>query len=275
MISFTKMHGLGNDFVVLDARSSGITLDGDQVRAMADRRRGIGCDQLIVVAPPRLTGAAAYLHILNADGSESAACGNGTRCVAATLMEEHGGSEITLETAAGLLDTTVADNGQISVNMGSALLDWHEIPLAEECDTLHVGLNVGGLNDPVAVNVGNPHCVFFVDDVDAIDLERLGPQIEHAPIFPERTNVELVEIRDESHLRMRVWERGVGITLACGSGACASAVAAHRRKLADRKADVILDGGTLSIQWLDTGDVLMTGPVAVSFTGMWNEASGE
>ena len=275
MISFTKMHGLGNDFVVLDARSGGIPLDRDQVRAMADRRRGIGCDQLIVVEPPRLTGATAYLHILNADGSESAACGNGTRCVAAALMEELGESEITLETAAGLLDATVADSGQITVNMGSALLDWREIPLAEECDTLHVGLDVGGLHDPVAVNVGNPHCVFFVDDVNAVDLERLGPEVEQAPIFPERTNVEVVEIRDEGHLRMRVWERGVGITLACGSGACASVVAAHRRKLAGRKADVLLDGGTLSIEWLDIGDVRMTGPVAVSFTGMWNETGGE
>lgn len=269
------MHGLGNDFVVLDARSGCIPLDGDQVRAMADRRRGIGCDQLIVVEPPRLTGATAYLHILNADGSESAACGNGTRCVAATLMGELGESAITLETAAGLLEAKVADSGQITVNMGSALLDWREIPLAEDCDTLHVGLDVGVLHDPVAVNVGNPHCVFFVDDVDAVDLERLGPRIEQAPIFPERTNVEIVEIRDEGHIRMRVWERGVGITLACGSGACASVVAAHRRKLTGRKADVILDGGTLSIEWLDTGDVLMTGPVAVSFTGMWNEANGE
>ena len=184
MISFTKMHGLGNDFVVLDARSGGIPLDRDQVRAMADRRRGIGCDQLIVVEPPRLTGATAYLHILNADGSESAACGNGTRCVAATLMEELGESEITLETAAGLLDATVADSGQITVNMGSALLDWREIPLAEECDTLHVGLDVGGLHDPVAVNVGNPHCVFFVDDVNAVDLERLGPGSRAGPDFP-------------------------------------------------------------------------------------------
>lgn len=269
------MHGLGNDFVVLDARSGDISLDRDQVRAMADRRRGIGCDQLIVVEAPRLTGAAAYLHILNADGSESAACGNGTRCVASTLMKELGEGEVTLETAAGLLEASIADNGQITVNMGSALLDWHEIPLAEEQDTLHVGIDVGGLNDPVAVNVGNPHCVFFVDDVDDIDLERLGPQIEHASIFPERTNVEIVEICDEGHVRMRVWERGVGITLACGSGACASVVAAHRRQLADRKADVLLDGGTLSIEWLDTGDVLMTGPVAVSFTGMWNETSGE
>ena len=273
MILFKKMHGLGNDFVVLDARSGGILLGRDQVRAMSDRRRGIGCDQLIVIEPPRLTGAAAYLRIFNADGSASAACGNGTRCIAAALMEELGKGTITLETSAGLLEASISDNEQITVNMGSALLNWHEIPLAEEQDTLNVGIDVDGFNKPVAVNVGNPHCVFFVDDVDTINLERLGPQIEHDPIFPERTNVEIVEVRDENHIRIRVWERGVGITLACGSGACASVIAAHRRQLTDRNVEVTLDGGTLSIEWLTTGDVLMTGPVAVSFTGMWNETS--
>ena len=273
MISFKKMHGLGNDFVVLDARSGGPLPDRDQVRAMSDRRRGIGCDQLIVVEPPRLTGSAAYLRIFNADGSESAACGNGTRCIAAALMEELGKGTITLETSAGLLEASISDNEQITVNMGSALLNWHEIPLAEEQDTLNVGIDVDGFNKPVAVNVGNPHCVFFVDDVDTINLERLGPQIEHDPIFPERTNVGIVEVRDENHIRIRVWERGVGITLACGSGACASVIAAHRRQLTDRNVEVTLDGGTLSIEWLRTGDVLMTGPVAVSFTGMWNETS--
>jgi len=273
MILFKKMHGLGNDFVVLDARSGGILLGRDQVRAMSDRRRGIGCDQLIVIEPPRLTGAAAYLRIFNADGSASAACGNGTRCIAAALMEELGKGTITLETSAGLLEASISDNEQITVNMGSALLNWHEIPLAEEQDTLNVGIDVDGFNKPVAVNVGNPHCVFFVDDVDTINLERLGPQIEHDPIFPERTNVEIVEVRDENHIRIRVWERGVGITLACGSGACASVIAAHRRQLTDRNVEVTLDGGTLSIEWLRTGDVLMTGPVAVSFTGMWNETS--
>jgi len=273
MILFKKMHGLGNDFVVLDARSGGILLGRDQVRAMSDRRRGIGCDQLIVIEPPRLTGAAAYLRIFNADGSASAACGNGTRCIAAALMEELGKGTITLETSAGLLEASISDNEQITVNMGSALLNWHEIPLAEEQDTLNVGIDVDGFNKPVAVNVGNPHCVFFVDDVDTINLECLGPQIEHNPIFPERTNVEIVEVRDENHIRIRVWERGVGITLACGSGACASVIAAHRRQLTDRNVEVTLDGGTLSIEWLRTGDVLMTGPVAVSFTGMWNETS--
>ncbi len=272
MIPFTKMHGLGNDFVVFDARAGNITLEPAEARAIADRHRGIGCDQLILIEPPRDAAALAYLHILNADGSESAACGNGTRCVAATLMKEAGASEVTLETSAGLLEVTVAENEEFAVNMGRARLDWQEIPLAEACDTLHLEIAAGNLRDPVAVNIGNPHCVFFVEDTDSVDLAKLGPELEHASLFPERTNVEVVTVHDEGHIRMRVWERGAGITLACGSGACATLVAAHRRNLTGRKAEVLLDGGRLSIEWLDSGDVLMTGPVATSFTGNWNGA---
>ncbi len=273
MIPFTKMHGLGNDVVVIDARAGKITLDPAEARAIADRRRGIGCDQLILIEPPRNPGALAYLRILNADGSEAEACGNGTRCVAATLMDEIGVREVTLETTAGLIGVTTAENGQLTVNMGQARLGWQDIPLANEADTLHLGIGTGELLDPVAVNIGNPHCVFFVDDADTIDLERLGPEIEHASLFPERTNVEVAVVHDEGHIRMRVWERGTGITLACGSGACATLVAAHRRKLACRKAEVTLDGGPLTIEWLESGDVLMTGPVAISFKGNWNGAS--
>jgi len=273
MIPFTKMHGLGNDVVVLDARTGEIALDPAEVRAIADRRRGIGCDQLILIEPPRDPGALAYLRILNADGSEAEACGNGTRCVAATLMDEIGVREVTLETTVGLLDVTMAENEQLTVNMGQALLDWQDIPLANEVDTLHLEIGSGELLDPVAVNIGNPHCVFFVDDTETIDLERLGPEIENASLFPKRTNVEVAAVRDEGRIRMRVWERGAGITLACGSGACATLVAAHRRKLAGRKAEVMLDGGSLAIEWLESGDVLMTGPVAISFKGNWNGAS--
>ena len=273
MIPCTKMHGLGNDVVVLDARTGEIALDPAEVRAIADRRRGIGCDQLILIEPPRDPGALAYLRILNADGSEAEACGNGTRCVAATLMDEIGVREVTLETTVGLLDVTMAENEQLTVNMGQALLDWQDIPLANEVDTLHLEIGSGELLDPVAVNIGNPHCVFFVDDTETIDLERLGPEIENASLFPKRTNVEVAAVRDEGRIRMRVWERGAGITLACGSGACATLVAAHRRKLAGRKADVTLDGGSLTIEWLESGDVLMTGPVAISFKGNWNGAS--
>ena len=272
MIPFTKMHGLGNDVVVLDARAGDIALDPAEARAIADRRRGIGCDQLIVIEPPRSDGALAYLHILNADGSEAEACGNGTRCVAATLMEEVGTDEVTLETTAGLLRVKMAENEQITVNMGQTRLDWQDIPLAEACDTLHLGIEAGALCDPVAVNIGNPHCIFFVEDAESIDLARLGPQIEQSSLFPERTNVEVAAVRDEGHIRMRVWERGAGITLACGSGACATLVAAHRRRLAGRKAEITLDGGPLNIEWLESGDVLMTGPVAISFKGVWNGA---
>ncbi len=272
MIPFTKMHGLGNDVVVLDARAGDIALDPAEARAIADRRRGIGCDQLIVIEPPRSDGALAYLHILNADGSEAEACGNGTRCVAATLMEEVGADEVTLETTAGLLRVKMAENEQITVNMGQTRLDWQDIPLAEACDTLHLGIEAGALCDPVAVNIGNPHCIFFVEDAESIDLARLGPQIEQSSLFPERTNVEVAAVRDEGHIRMRVWERGAGITLACGSGACATLVAAHRRRLAGRKAEITLDGGPLNVEWLESGDVLMTGPVAISFKGVWNGA---
>ena len=272
MIPFTKMHGLGNDVVVLDARAGDIALDPAEARAIADRRRGIGCDQLIVIEPPRSDGALAYLHILNADGSEAEACGNGTRCVAATLMEEVGADEVTLETTAGLLRVKMAENEQITVNMGQTRLDWQDIPLAEACDTLHLGIEAGALCDPVAVNIGNPHCIFFVEDAESIDLARLGPQIEQSSLFPERTNVEVAAVRDEGHIRMRVWERGAGITLACGSGACATLVAAHRRRLAGRKVEITLDGGPLNVEWLESGDVLMTGPVAISFKGVWNGA---
>ena len=270
IIPFTKMHGLSNDLVVLDVRTSNLLLDPAEARLMADRRLGVGCDQIILIEPSKTEGALAYLRILNADGSASEACGNGTRCVAAMLMEETGKSEVVVETTAGLLRVSETDDGQFTVNMGEVRYDWKAIPLAKECDTLHLSIEAGSLIDPVAVNVGNPHCVFFVEDVHAVDLAKLGPKIEHATLFPERTNVEVASVLDERNIRMRVWERGVGITPACGSGACATLVAAHRRNLVNRKVTVILDGGDLTIEWLESGDILMTGPVSVSFSGTWN-----
>lgn len=270
MIPFTKMHGLGNDFIVLDARTDDLSFGPAEAMAMADRRRGVGCDQLILIEPPRVEGALAYLHIFNADGSVSEACGNGTRCVAATLIEEIGALDVTIETAAGLLKVTATDDGQFTVNMGKVRLDWQEIPLTKACNTLHLNIKAGVLNDAVAVNIGNPHCVFFVEEVEAVDLAELGPEIENAALFPERTNVEVATVIDEHHIRMRVWERGVGITPACGSGACATLVAANLRNLTGRKVTVSLDGGNLMIEWLESGDILMTGPVSVSFSGFWN-----
>ncbi len=264
-LPFTKMHGLGNDFVVIDARSRPVVLDDDQRRRIADRRRGIGCDQLIVLE--RSTRADVFMRIYNPDGSEAAACGNATRCVAGRLMAERGVERIVVETISGLLETNAADRGDIAVDMGEARLDWREIPVAQACDTLHLPLALGSLSDPVGVNIGNPHAVFFVPDVSAIDLEQVGPELEHAPLFPQRANIEFVQLLAPNLLRMRVWERGAGITQACGSGACATLVAAARRGITGRKADVVLDGGTLTIAWLENNHVLMTGGWTTSFQG--------
>jgi diaminopimelate epimerase len=270
--AFIKMHGLGNDFVVLDARRAPLSLDESRVRAIADRHTGVGCDQLLVLEAPRNGGADAFLSIHNADGDEVAACGNGTRCAAALLMGETGSRSVTLETLAGLLKADSAPGGLITVDMGPARTGWREIPLAEERDTLHLDIGSGPLSDAAAVNVGNPHAVFFVADAEAIDLAVHGPLIEHHPLFPELTNVEAVEVLEGGRLRMRVWERGVGITRACGTGACAALIAASRRGLVGRSAEVVLDGGILTIDWKSNGHVAMTGPVAISFTGTLDPA---
>ena len=269
-LRFTKMHGAGNDFVVLDARRTPVALTGARARAIADRRLGVGCDQLIVLEPPQDKDADVFMRIFNPDGSEAEACGNATRCVAATIMAEAGDADATIETVSGLLEAEAAKNGLVTVDMGPARLDWRDIPLAEARDTLHLEIEAGPLKDPVGVNMGNPHAVFFVDDTEALDLARIGPAIEHHPLFPERTNVGAAEIQARNRIRLRVFERGAGETMACGSGACAALVAAARRGLTDRKADVIVNGGTLTIEWLADDHVLMTGPVATSFTGELN-----
>ena len=266
-IPFTKMHGLGNDFVVIDARKRKLVLDEKAVRAIADRHRGVGCDQLLVLEKAKTRGADLFMLICNADGSEAEACGNGTRCVADLVMRETGKDRIVVETVAGLLEAHAAGEHRVGVDMGQPRLAWREIPLARDCDTLNVPLTLGPLVVPVCTSMGNPHATFFVDDAEAIDLATLGPKLEHDPIFPERANIGVVQVLSPQRLRFRVWERGAGITIACGSGACAALVAAARRGLAKRKAEVVLDGGTLEIEWRGDGHVLMTGPVATSFTG--------
>jgi len=271
-IAFIKAHGLGNDFVVFDARRQPIALTPDAARRIADRRRGIGCDQIVLIEPPRSADAAAFMRILNGDGSEVAACGNASRWVAGHLMAEADVDRIRIETAAGPLDARVAAGGAITVDMGPARLDWADIPLAEACDTLHLPVALGHLTDPVAVNVGNPHMVFFVEEAEAVPLAELGAVMERHPLFPERTNVEVVETRGPDRLRMRVWERGAGITQACGTGACAAAVAAHRRGLTGREVRIILDGGPLDIAWRKDGHVLMTGEASTSFRGFIEDA---
>src|ERR1700704_4415862 len=269
---FLKMHGLGNDFVVLDARTAALDLTLERRRVIADRRLGVGCDQLIVLEPPTDRDADVFMRIYNPDGGEAGACGNATGCVASVVMDERKTDQVTVQTISGLLDSQKTGMGGnalpvISVDMGLALLDWRDIPVREACDTNHLPVGLGPLKDPVGTSMGNPHATFFVDNVAAIPLGELGPKLEHDRFFPERANIGVAELLGEDKLRLRVWERGAGLTLACGSGACAALVAATRRGLVKRHAEVIVDGGTLAIEWLRDGHVLMTGGIALAFKG--------
>jgi diaminopimelate epimerase len=258
-LPFMKMHGLGNDFVVLDARGHDIPVSPTFAQAVGDRRRGIGFDQLAVIG----TGPGdAHLTFYNADGSTSAACGNATRCIARLLMDQTGKSALHLTSDHGDLFARDAGNGLTSVNMGHPQTDWADIPLAEAMDTLHLPIE----GAPTGTGMGNPHCTFFVDDVATINLESFGPGIETHPLFPERTNVQVAQIIGPDHIRMRVWERGVGVTLASGSSSCATAAAAVRRGLTGRKVTIELDGGPLQIDWRDDG-IWMTGATAHVFSG--------
>lgn len=264
---FVKMNGLGNDFVVLDAREQGLTLDAAAARAIADRHRGIGCDQILIIERATHTGSAAFMRIRNADGGEAEACGNGTRCVAALLMAESKSTQITIDTLAGPVVAQSAGEHRVAVDMGEPHLGWREIPLARECDTLHVPLALGPLSDPVCTSMGNPHATFFVADAEAVAIATLGPRLEHDAIFPARANIGVAQIVSPRKIRLRVWERGDGLTLACGSGACATLVAAARRSLTERRAEIVADGGTLEIEWRSDNHVVMTGAVATSFRG--------
>jgi diaminopimelate epimerase len=268
MIPFHKMHGLGNDFVVFDARSSPIALDDASARAVADRRTGIGCDQVVVLERAKMRGDA-LMRIFNADGNEVEACGNAARCVARLLMEERDSPVVELDSAGGLLRCSDAGDSRVTVDMGSPRFAWQEIPLSEAMDTNALVLRMNGIGlDAAAVSVGNPHCIVFVADADAAPVSEIGPRLERHPLFPQRTNVEFVSVVDPATLRMRVWERGVGITRACGSGACASLVAGARRGLVQRGSEVILDGGSLSIEWRASDDhVLLTGGTNFVFAG--------
>ena len=271
MTSFLKMHGLGNDFAVFDARAFPVPLDAARARAIADRRRGIGCDQVIVMEPSK--GANAFMRIFNADGGEVEQCGNATRCVAYLLMAEAGIDEVAINNAGGPLLCRTAGETRVTVDMGPPKLDWREIPMAQAVETESFALEVPGfseraLESAASVSMGNPHCVLFVENAETAPVATLGPAIERHPWFPLRTNVEFVQRLSPQRLRMRVWERGAGITLACGTGACAAAVAANVRGLTERKVTLVLDGGELEMEWGESDDhVLMTGPIPFSFGG--------
>jgi len=270
------MHGLGNDFVVVDARTRPLALTPAQARRIADRREGVGCDQIITIEPPRPDhpGSAAFMAIHNADGGVVEACGNATRCVARLLMDEAGVDHVIIGTLAGPVRADRADGHHVRADMGPATTDPAVLALNRPVDTHHVDLHQPPFTDTVAVSVGNPHVVAVVPDAEAIDLRGIGPIIEHHDLFPDRVNAEVVTVRRDGYLRMRVWERGAGITRACGTGACAVVVAAVTRGLIPRAPTrVLLDGGPLLIDWRAGDDhVLMTGPAATAFTGILDES---
>jgi diaminopimelate epimerase len=264
-LPFLKMHGAGNDFVVIDSRGRGAVTTAALARALGDRNRGVGFDQLAEIRDA--AGADFALEFWNGDGSRAGACGNATRCVADLVMTETSKAAVALRTDRGDLHAVRLADGRVSVNMGPPETDWAAVPLARAMDTLHLPL----AGDPVAVGMGNPHCVFFVPDAETVDLAAVGPVWEHDPLYPERTNVEFASLAGPDTLRLRVWERGTGVTLACGSGACAVAVAANLRGLTGRRVTLQMDGGVLEADWRDDG-VWLTGPVAHVFDGWLSPA---
>ena len=272
---YIAMNGLGNRFAIFDARSRPFRPDSEAVRRLADPKTGLGFDQMFVLEPSQ--AGELFMRMWNADGEEVGACGNGARCVGWLLMEESGRDRATFETAAGLLTASRAGPAAVTVDMGAPGLDWTQIPLSERMDTVRIELQVGPIDDPVlwgpgCVSMGNPHCVFFVDDAEAAPVTQVGPMIEYHPLFPQRTNVGFAQVKGRDRIRLRVWERGAGLTKACGTGACAALVAAHRRGTTGREATLELDGGELQIRWeADTvsspGHVYMTGPVELEHSG--------
>lgn len=264
-VGFMKMHGAGNDFVIIDSRGRAAVVTAAMARALGDRNRGVGFDQLAEIRDSDVADFA--LDFWNSDGSRAGACGNATRCVCDFIMQELGRDAVSLVTERGQLQAVRLADGRVSVNMGHPQRDWAEVPLARAVDTLHLPL----AGDPAAVGMGNPHCIFFVPDAEAVDVAALGPALEHDPLYPQRTNVEFASLVGPDHLRMRVWERGAGVTLACGSGTCATVVAAHLRGLTGRSVTVDVDGGVLQVDWRDDG-VWLTGPVAHVFDGVLTPA---
>ncbi len=264
---FLKMHGLGNDFVILDDRAGTLDLPVERRRTIAHRQLGVGCDQLIVLEKPSDGEADVFMRIYNPDGSEAGACGNATRCVASLVMDERKSDHVVVQTISGLLESQKAGQGLIAVDMGPAHLDWREIPVAKACDTNHMPVGVGPLQDPVGTNMGNPHATFFVDDALSPALDAPAAEIERHPFFPEKVNVGLAQVIGENRLRLRVYERGTGFTLACGSGACAAGVAAARRGLTGRRVEIAVAHGRLIVEWMRDGRVTMTGGFALSYKG--------
>lgn len=265
---FVKMHGLRNDFVIVDGRETPYTPSVAEIVRICDRREGVGGDELLVIEPPRSGKVYAFVRIINPDGSEAEACGNASRCVGWLLMEECGRDEIRIETLGGVLSCRRAGEKQVAVEMGRLRTGWQEIPLSREMDTLHLGIGAGPLQDPVGMNIGNPHAVFFVDDLSAVDLTRYGPQLQKDPLFPEGANIGAAQLLDPKTLRLSVWERPGTLTTACGTGACVAVAAAHRRGLTTEKCmTVVMPAGSVEIELKEDGTVVMTGPVETCYAG--------
>lgn len=271
-VNFIKMNGLGNDFVIFDGRENSLSLSAEQAAFVAARSEGVGCDQVIILEPSN--NADVFMRILNADGTEVDACGNAARCVGRLVAGELNQAGVTIETNAGILVAQIIGSDQVTVDMGVPSFDWQKIPLEEEFrDTRMIELQIGPIDAPVlhspsVVNVGNPHCIFWVDDVEAHDLAIFGPMLENHPIFPERANISLAQVTSKNSLILRVWERGAGLTEACGTAACAAAVCAARKKLTGRNVSISLPGGDLQIHWREADDhILMTGPVELEYKG--------
>ena len=265
-INFIKMHGLGNDFVIIDKRKNYIEITKELIGKLSDRKSGAGCDQLITINSNNENNIEASIDIFNSTGDRAEACGNGTRCVAKLLFSESNKKEINILSDSGILSAKKINSENISVNLGKVSTNWKKIPLSHNIDALNIPIRINGFENGIAVNVGNPHVVFFGKDIDSVDLNSLGPKIENHELFPKKTNVEIVEVINRKKIRMRVWERGVGITLACGSGACASAYAGILKNLLDNKIEVILPRGSLFIE-INKDEAIMTGPAEISFHG--------
>jgi len=277
-IPLRKMNGLGNSFAVLDLRARPRRFSETEVRRIGDPAQGVGCDQVIAIERSP-AGADAFMRIWNNDGGEVEACGNAMRCIASVLADELGRPQVTIETQAGVLGAAVQPSGLVTVDMGTPRFRWDEIPLSEEfADTRYIELQVGPIDNPVlhspsVVNVGNPHCIFWVDDVDAHDLARIGPILEHHPLFPQRCNISIAQVTAPDAIRLRTWERGAGLTRACGTAACATGVSAARKRLTGREVTVMLPGGPLLIQWRESDDhILMTGPGGLEYEGVLDES---
>ena len=264
-LKFTKMHGCGNDFVIIDNRNQKLELNNDEIKLLCDRHYGIGCDQLVVIDDNNKNNVSAYALFWNSDGSVSATCGNATRCIATILFAETRTETLNIETQNGIIECHKKNNELISVNIGQPKIAWDEIPLSKEVSTLNLPIE----GEPTGTNFGNPHCTFFVHDLSKIDVQSKGPTVENNALFPEKTNVQFVKILDRTHIKLKVWERGSGITLASGSSSCAAVDAGIRRDLLDNRVKVELDGGTVEVEKKVTG-VWLTGPTKHVFSGIYN-----